>query len=101
MSGEQRPATGNALTRFFGGPPGWVVVRLAVISLIVGLIFSALGISPIDIVRNFERILRGIWNMGFEALADLFRYFLLGAVVVVPVWLVMRLTKVGKGGNGE
>ncbi|MCT8970713.1 DUF6460 domain-containing protein [Microbaculum marinisediminis] len=89
----------GAFNRFFGGPPGWVIVRLAVISLIVGLIFSALGISPLDIVRNFERILRGIWNLGFEALADLFRYFLLGAVVVVPVWLVMRLTKVGK--NGE
>jgi len=90
----------NALHRFFGGPPGWVIVRLAVISLIVGLIFSALGISPFDIVRNFERILRGIWNLGFEALGDLGRYFLLGAVVVVPIWLVMRLTKAGRS-SGE
>lgn len=85
------------LTRFFGGPPGWVIVRLAVISLIVGLIFSALGISPFDIVRNFERLVRGIWNLGFEALGDLGRYFVLGAVVVVPIWLVMRLTKAGRG----
>jgi Domain of unknown function (DUF6460) len=84
------------LTRFFGGPPGWVVVRLAVISLIVGLIFSALGISPLDIVANFERLVRGIWNLGFGALNDLGRYFLLGAVVVVPIWVVMRLTKVGR-----
>jgi hypothetical protein len=25
-----------------------------------------------------------------------FRYFLLGAVVVIPVWLVMRLLKMGR-----
>lgn len=88
---------GNALTRFFGGPPGWVIVRLAVISLIVGLIFSALGISPLDIVANFRRILESILNLGFGALADLGRYFLLGAVVVVPVWLILRFARIGRG----
>lgn len=87
------------MTRFFGGPPGWVIVRLAVISLIVGLIFSALGISPLTIVSNFERLVRGIFTMGFEAIHDLGRYFVLGAVVVVPIWLVMRLTKVGRNGD--
>lgn len=89
----------GALNRFFGGPPGWVVVRLVVISLIVGLIFSGLGISPLDIVRNVRRLVEGIWNMGFSALEDLFHYFLLGAVVVIPIWLVMRLSKMGRNGQ--
>ena len=31
--------------------------------------------------------------MGFAAVEKAFRYFLLGAVIVFPVWLVMRLLK--------
>ena len=41
-----------------------------------------------------------IYNMGFDAIEWVFRYFLLGAVVVFPIWLISRLLKVaGKGGN--
>jgi hypothetical protein len=29
--------------------------------------------------------------MGFDAVRWLWRYFLLGAVIVLPVWFVMRL----------
>lgn len=86
----------GALNRFFGGPPGWVIVRLVIISLIVGLIFSGLGIHPLDIVRNVQRLIEGIWNMGFAALQDLFGYFVLGAVVVIPIWLILRLSKMGR-----
>ena len=40
--------------------------------------------------------------MGFAAVEKAFRYFLLGAVIVFPVWLVMRLLKsLGRGGSGR
>ena len=32
--------------------------------------------------------------MGFAAVEKAFRYFLLGAVIVFPIWLVMRVFKV-------
>jgi hypothetical protein len=38
-----------------------------------------------------------IWDMGFEAIAWLWRYFLLGAVIVVPVWLIVRLVNTPRG----
>jgi hypothetical protein len=31
--------------------------------------------------------------MGFDAVAWLWRYFLLGAVIVIPVWFIMRLLR--------
>jgi hypothetical protein len=38
--------------------------------------------------------------MGFAAVEKAFRYFLLGAVIVFPVWLVMRVLKVvGRAGS--
>jgi hypothetical protein len=34
--------------------------------------------------------------MGWDAVLWLWRYFLLGAVIVVPIWLVVRLLKAGR-----
>ena len=40
--------------------------------------------------------------MGFAAVEKAFRYFLLGAVIVFPVWLVTRLLKsLGRRANGD
>lgn len=83
----------STITRFFGGPPAWVLLRLALVSLLVGLVFSLLDIRPADIYYWTQDLVRHIYYMGFEAFADLFRYFLLGAAVVFPVWLVLRLMK--------
>jgi hypothetical protein len=35
--------------------------------------------------------------MGFDAVRWLWRYLLLGAAVVVPIWLILRLTRAAKG----
>lgn len=88
------------MERFFGGNPGVVFIRLAVISLIVGIILSALGLSPYDIINSLRTLAQRIYEMGFDAVEWVFRYFLLGAVVVFPIWLVSRLLKLfGKSGE--
>lgn len=89
----------NAANRFFGGPPGWVLLRLAILCLVVGLVLSALGIHPFEIFYNFERLLRGLWEMGFGALEMVWRYFVIGAIIVVPIWLILRVLDMGKRGN--
>ncbi len=88
------------MERFFGGNPGVVLIRLAVISLIVGILLSALGLSPYDIINSIKTLAQRIYNMGFDAIEWVFRYFLLGAVIVFPIWLISRFLKVaGKGGS--
>jgi uncharacterized protein DUF6460 len=88
----------NGLQRFMGGSPAQVLLRLVVISLIVGIVLSALGISPYDIIETAQQFIRRIWNMGFGAIEWIWRYFLLGAVIVIPVWVIIRLLNMGKGG---
>jgi hypothetical protein len=87
----------NTTTRIFGGSPLAVLLRLVLISILVGVILSVLGLDPFDIVRSVERLVRHIWNMGFDAVRWLWRYFLLGAVIVVPIWIVMRLVNAPRG----
>jgi hypothetical protein len=83
----------GVVNRFFGGPPLSVALRVVLLSVLVGVILSALGLDPRDIWHSVIDLILRIWNMGWDAVVWLWRYFLLGAVIVVPIWLLMRLTK--------
>ncbi len=80
-----------ALERFFGGSPGAVLARLVVMSVIVGIIFSTIGIHPYELIESIQRLALRLYNMGFDAFAWLFAYLWLGALVVVPVWFISRV----------
>ncbi len=86
------------MERFFGGNPALVLLRLTILSLIVGVVLAALGFSPYEIIDSIARLVERIYNLGFEAVEKAVRYFLLGAVIVFPIWLVVRLFKfTGRG----
>jgi hypothetical protein len=77
--------------QFFGDSVAGTVIRLVLLSIVVGIIFSALGITPFNLVERLQQIIRRITELGFDAFRSVFEYFLLGAVIVVPIWLVVRL----------
>ena len=85
------------VSRFLGGSPLSVAFRLILLSIVVGVILSAVGLDPWNILRSVEDLVRAIWNMGFDAVRWVWRYFLLGAVLVIPIWLVLRLVRAPKG----
>jgi hypothetical protein len=83
--------------RILGGSPLVVLVRLVLWSVLVGVILSAIGLDPWNIVTSMELLVRNLWAMGFDAVEWLWRYFLLGAVIVIPVWLIVRLIRAPRG----
>ena len=87
----------NQVARWVGGSPLGVLVRLILVSILVGVILSALGLDRFDIIQCVERRIRWIWNMGFDAIRWLWRYFLLGAVIVIPIWFIMRMINTPRG----
>jgi len=87
----------NYLNRFFGGPPLSVIFRLILLSLLIGVILEVIGLDPWNLIESLKRLVLHIWDMGFDAVRWLWRYLLLGAAVVVPIWLVVRVMRVTKG----
>jgi hypothetical protein len=81
------------MTRFFGGSPLAVLGKLVLLSILIGVVLSTFGFDPWNIVDSIRRLVRAIWEMGFDAIRWLWRYFLLGAVLVVPIWLILRLIR--------
>ena len=87
----------DTVTKVFGGSPLAVLGRLILLSILIGVVLSALGLDPFDIVHSIERLIRSLWNLGFDAFRWLWRYFLLGAVIVIPIWILMRLFNAPRG----
>jgi hypothetical protein len=87
----------DPVTRFFGGSPLGVMFRLVLLSILVGVVLHVLGLDPLNLIRSIHDLFETLWDMGFDAVVWLWRYFLLGAVLVVPLWLLVRLVKAPGG----
>jgi len=90
-------STGTSpLTRFLGDTPGRTIVKLAVLSLIVGIVMSALNFTPIELWYALRDFAHWLYDLGYEAFARIGIYFVWGAMVVVPIFLLMRVLNLGK-----
>jgi Family of unknown function (DUF6460) len=76
---------------FLGESPARVIVKLIIVSLIVGVAMSAFGLSPWDIFENIREFIMRLWNMGFSAIGKFADYLLLGACVVIPAFIIIRI----------
>ena len=99
QQGNRNPMANDVVSRLLGGPPLSVLARLVLLSIVVGVILSAIGLDPWNILHSVEKLIRDVWDMGFDAVRWLWRYFLLGAALVLPIWLLVRLTR-GVSGKG-
>ena len=94
---RERSMANGSLDRFFGGAPAWVIVRLILLSIVIGVLLSALGLDPWNIVESVERLIRWLYNLGWDAVEWIWRYFVLGAVLVIPIWLIVRFFRAARG----
>ncbi len=90
----------SGLSRFLGDTPLRVFFRLLVLSFVVGLVLAALNIHPFEVYDWARHMALRIYDMGFEAFERAFGYLVLGAMIVIPVFLIMRVFKLGRGRGG-
>ena len=86
----------DRVSNFLGGSPVGVLVRLILISLIVGFVLPWLDWSPRDILFRLEDLLVWAWHSLFGSMNRAVDYFLLGAAIVFPLFLISRLLKSGR-----
>jgi hypothetical protein len=79
------------LERVFGGSPLSVVMKLVFLSLIVGAIMAFLGLTPRDLFGAIRNFVTSILNLGTDAIIDVAQWVVAGALIVVPIWLIIRL----------
>lgn len=79
------------VNRVLGDTPGRTLVKLIVVSLIVGFVMAVFGLDPWDIVYGIRNFLLDLWHQGFNALGRVGDYLILGATIVIPIFVILRL----------
>jgi hypothetical protein len=83
----------QGLTRFLGDSPLRVLLKLVVVSFLVGLVMSAFGWTPFDVIYGIRDFFERIWTMGFATIDRFLGYMLLGAAIVVPLFILIRVMR--------
>ena len=81
----------NNANRFLGDTPLRVFLKLLVISFLVGVLMSAFGWTPYDILNWVQESVQRAWYMGFATVDRFVGYLALGAAIVIPIFLILRL----------
>ncbi len=72
------------------------IVKLAILSLVVGVALAFFGIEPRDLLTSLGTTVVEIYEIVLRFIRWSMKYVLIGAVVVVPVWLVFFLIRLAK-----
>ncbi|CAN7193890.1 DUF6460 domain-containing protein [Rhizobium sp. LjRoot30] len=81
----------DQVNRVLGDTPARTILKLIVVSLIVGFIMAVFGIVPMDILNGIRDFVLDLWHTGFAALGNVGNYLLLGATIVIPVFILLRI----------
>jgi len=65
--------------------------KLLVVCLGVGLLLAVLSIDPARVWNDFFGTIADAWAKGWELIDWAVEYLLLGAILVVPVFIILRV----------
>ncbi|AFL48758.1 MULTISPECIES: DUF6460 domain-containing protein [Sinorhizobium] len=81
----------DGVNKFLGDSPLRVLVKLVVVSILVGFVMTVFDWRPLDLLDGIRDFVVDLWRTGFAALGRVGDYLLLGAAVVIPAFIILRL----------
>ncbi len=76
---------------YIGGSPGPVLLKLVLLSLLVGVVLAVFDLTPWRLFHYLRYWFEELVGSGMEAVHRILGYLASGAIIVVPIWLVIRL----------
>jgi ABC-type proline/glycine betaine transport system permease subunit len=81
----------DGLNRFLGDTPMRTIIKLVILCVVVGFIMSTFGLSPMDVLYWVRKTFLDLWRSGFATLGKVGNYMLLGAAIVIPLFIILRI----------
>jgi hypothetical protein len=79
------------VNKVLGDTPARTIVKLIAVSLIVGFLMAVFHVNPWDILYGIRNFVLDLWYSGFKALGSIGNYLLLGATIVIPIFIILRI----------
>lgn len=80
---------------------GRTVIKVVVWSLVIGMLLAAFDIEPKDLLESLGGTVQNIFGLVAGFVEWTVPYILLGAVVVVPLWLIRQVYRIATGKVGK
>ncbi|GAB5501539.1 DUF6460 domain-containing protein [Pyruvatibacter sp.] len=87
------------MNNIFGGSPPAVILKIVIASVCIGLLLDLTGMSPESIWEDAFATIGDIWGLAIGWFAWAGKFLVMGAIIVVPIWIVVRLFDVLFGGS--
>lgn len=81
----------NPLQRLFGTNPRETLVRLIFLSILVGALMAIFHVTPFEVINMISDAVERLLADHFRLIRDIVRYFVYGAMIVIPIWLILRI----------
>lgn len=79
------------------------LIAIFFLCVLAGLILAVFNVDPATLWVDFFGAVGEAWQRFFEIIADSLgwavQYFFLGAVLVIPIWIVWRVIRAASGRN--
>lgn len=75
---------------------GSTLLRLFILSLIIGLVLSVFDIRPESLLGAVGGTVESIFNVIADAVEWAVPFVLIGAVVVIPIWLILSAIRIAR-----
>jgi len=79
------------MDKIFGGSPPAVILKIAIASVCVGLLLAITGMDPMMVWEDAFATIGNVWSLALDWFAWAGKYLIMGAIIVVPIWIVVRL----------
>ena len=76
---------------------GSTIIKLVIACFIVGFALAFFHVDPKDVLTHGLRWIKSLAEWSFQAFGSAISYILLGAVIVLPIWLVFYLLRAARG----
>ena len=75
---------------------GSTLLRLFILSLIIGLVLSVFDIRPESLLGAVGGTVESIFKVIADAVEWAVPFVLIGAVVVIPIWLILSAIRIAR-----
>lgn len=89
----------QVMNNLFGGSPPAVILKIAIASVCVGLLLAITGMDPLMVWEDAFSTIGEVWGYALDWFVWAGKYLVMGAIIVVPIWIAVRLFDILFGGS--
>ena len=76
---------------------GSTIIKLVIVCFLVGFALAVLNLDPRSLLNEILQLGKQVVDWSVSVLGWAGSYIFLGAVIVIPIWLVLYLLKAARG----